>query len=443
MRTRIVGLAVLASVLAIALFGVPFAVGVARYLFLHEQTSLVQLADATSDAVADDLDSGRRPTGISNSLDDTSVAIYDRDGDLVAGRGPSSDRLVRQALDGRVATGDDHDTAGPELAAAVAVTHDTEVIGAVRAASARRVLYTQIGLVWLAMLALAALAVTAVWLLARRQARRLAEPLERLAGDARQLGDGDFSVRAEPVGIAEIDAVGQALGRTAARLDTMLAREREFSADASHQLRTPLAGLRLRLEAALQEPTAHQPRPDPRLAIVAGLAEADRLERTIDELLALARNTRPPGRESLDPLNLPELLDEIERGWGARLSARDRALILDIDQQAPSALASMAMVRQVLAVLLDNAEVHGRGTVRLTVRDAAGVLAIDVSDSGDGITAMEDQLFTRRSEHAVGHGIGLALARGLAEAEGARLSLAVSAPPTFTLLVPPRGTADS
>jgi signal transduction histidine kinase len=434
-RTRIIGLAVLASVLAIALFGLPLAVGVARYMFLHEQTNLVAVADATAGAVADELNDGQRPSGIAATLDRTSLAVYDHEGDLVAGRGPSNDDLVHEALRGRIATGGADAGDDGELAVAVAVTHDTEVIGAVRVASARAGIYAEIGLVWLAMLALAALAVAAVWLVARRQARRLAGPLEQLAGTARRLGDGDFSVRADPVGIAEIDAVGRALSRTAARLDDMLARERAFSADASHQLRTPLAGLRLRLEAALQQPPPHQPPPDPRAAITAGLAEADRLERTIDELLALARDTRPPDG---DPLDLPVLLDEIERVWGARLAGKQRELRMDVDPQAPESRASMATVRQVLAVLLDNAEMHGLGTVTVTVRDAAGVLAVDVSDQGSGILAAQEQLFTRRGENAAGHGIGLALARGLAEAEGARLTLTVPAPPTFTLLAPPR-----
>jgi signal transduction histidine kinase len=422
-RTRIIGLAVLAATLAIALFGLPLAVGVARYVVLHERSNLVAVADATATAVSSELNDGEHPSGIPDALDRTSLAVYDHDGDLVAGRGPSGDSLVEEALAGRIATGGDES----ELAVAVAVTHDTEVIGAVRVASSRTGLYTQVGLVWLAMAALAALAVGAVWRLARRQAKRLAGPLEQLAGTARRLGDGDFSVRAEPVGIAEIDSVGRALSLTATRLDEMLARERAFSADASHQLRTPLAGLRLRLEAAL-----HQPEQDPRAAITAGLAEADRLERTIDELLALARDTRPPGG---DPLDLPALLEEIERAWSHRLAERQRELRFDVDPQAPESRASTATVRQVLAVLLDNAATHGRGTVTLRVRDAAGVLAVDVSDSGAGITTPEAVLFTRRAENAAGHGIGLALARSLAEAEGGRLTLSSAAPPTFTLLL--------
>jgi len=425
-RTRIVGLAVLAAVLAIGLFGVPLAAGVLKYMLNDERANLLRVADSAAAAVTADVLRGNTPTELHEPKDGTHLAVYVDRGHRILGIGPEGgDKPVYHALhDSEITTGN----LDGDLVVAVPVTHDSDVIGAVRAASPRATIYRQVALVWLGMLGLAGLAIGTVWLVARRQARRLARPLEELSAAARRLGQGDFSVRTTPADIPEIDSVGSALNSTAGRLDDMLARERSFSADASHQLRTPLTGLRLRLEAALDRPGQ-----DLRHAITDGIAAADRLEQTIEELLALARDTRS---SNVTPLDVPGLLEEIEAGWHDRLAAQDRTLRVAVDPQAPVSLASTAAVRQVLTVLLDNAATHGSGTVSVAVRNAAEALAIDVSDEGAGITAPEPELFTRRSRLADGHGIGLALARSLAEAEGGRLRLTRPAPPTFTLLIP-------
>ena len=262
--------------------------------------------------------------------------------------------------------------------------------------------------------------------MARRQSQRRAEPLERLAGAAQTLGDGDFTVRAPLAGITEIDAAGAALTRTAERLGDLVGRERAFSADASHQLRTPLTGLRLRLETALEGE-------DLRPAVEAALETADRLERTIDELIALARDS-PTART---PVDLPALLAESRASWQDELAAAGRTLRMSAAPDLPGTPASAAATRQILDVLLANAVRHGAGTVTIAVRDADTALAVDVTDEGAGVLTPPDELFRRRAEGATGHGIGLALARALAEAEGGRLILARSgSAPVFTLLLP-------
>jgi signal transduction histidine kinase len=270
--------------------------------------------------------------------------------------------------------------------------------------------------------------VTVAWLVGRRQARRLAGPLEDLEDRARRLGDGDFSVRSRHGGVPEIDSVGAALDTTAARLDDMLARERAFSADASHQLRTPLAGLRLRVEAALEQRDQ-----DPWPVLLATLADADRLQATIEELQLLARAGHAA---STEPLDLGALTVELSPEWGARLALHGRDLEVRVDPDAPDARASAPAVRQVLGVLIDNATVHGAGPVTVAVRAASGAVAVDVSDEGPGVSEPQGVLFSERAVRRDGHGVGLALARRLAEAEGGRLHLTQPSPPVFTLLLP-------
>jgi len=436
-RTRIIGVAVLASVLAICLFGVPLGVAVLQFAMQHERGHLVQVASDVAITVAGDVydDHPLDPAELQDVGDDgdrIDAAVYDEDGERLAGSVTEEDAdVLDAALDGDVLAVTD----GDRLVAAAPVTHSDEVIGAVLVDAPRSAVLGQVALVWSGMAALAAVAVTIAWLVGRRQARRLARPLEDLEHSARRLGEGDFSARSRRGGIEEIDSLGTALDTTAARLDDLLARERAFSADASHQLRTPLAGLRLRLEAALEQPDQ-----DPRPAIAAGLADADRLEAIIDELLTLARAGQA-GRSG--PIDLDALLGELSPGWGARLALHGRDLEVHLDSAAQDPIASTAAVRQVLGVLMDNATTHGHGTVTVSVREAAGAVAVDVSDEGPGLREPASLLFSRRADRRDGHGIGLALARRLAEAEQGRLELTRSSPPVFTLLLPAAAEARS
>ena len=418
MRGRIQWVGVLAAALAIGLFGIPLAVAAVVLFRADERAELDRAADTTAVRVAADLAAGRVPDRVPGGGDDLRVGVYGLDGRRLLGAGPeTADGPVRLAVSGAPAGGVD---AG-YFVAAVPVTSGTRVVGAVRAASPRSRVRLQIGVAWLAMAGLAGAAVAAATLLARRQSRRLADPLERLAGAAQTLGDGDFTVRLAPAGIAEIDAAGAALTRTAERLGDLVTRERAFSADASHQLRTPLTGLRLRLETALEAGG------DLRPAVLAALEGTDRLERTIDDLLALARDA-PHARL---PADLPALLAAAEAGWPA-----GRPLRVVLEPGLPGTPASAAATRHILDVLLENARRHGAGAVTVTARDAGAAVAVDVADEGPGV-ADPDGVFRRRNPGAAGHGIGLALARALAEAEGGRLLLAHPGPaPVFTFLLP-------
>ncbi|WP_329056429.1 HAMP domain-containing histidine kinase [Amycolatopsis sp. NBC_01488] len=421
MRRRIISLTVLAALVATVLFALPLFIAAMQYYRDDTKSELERAADAVALAVSDELTAGRTPAV--PRLDDEAEAetgIYGPDVRLLAGHGPAVGGSVeRQAASATVdvVLGREAD----EVVLAVPVISGSRVTGVVRAALPMSELRLRVALTWLGMAGLAIAAIGVSWLLARRVTTRLVRPLEELAAAAGRLGDGDFTARGPRAGITEIDRVGEALDATATRIGETLERERAFSAEASHQLRNPLTGLRLQLEAALETPDA-----DPHAAIRAGIASADRLERTIEDLLALGRERRAPRAE----LDLEALLEEVRQAGEALLAPHGRTLRI-IREDPPTARVAAAAVRQVLGVLLDNAATHGRGTVTLVARDAGDALAIDVADEGPDL-GETDPFATA----AAGHGIGLPLARSLAEAEGGRLRLSRPDPPTFTLLLP-------
>jgi signal transduction histidine kinase len=421
-RRRIISLTVLAALVATVLFALPLGVAVMQYYRDDTTADLERAADAVALAVAPELSAGLPPVVPPPEGDEAeaSVGVYAPDGRLLAGQGPALGgplelRAAQATTD--VVTGRE----GDQRVLAVPVVSGAHAIGVVRAAMPVSGLTLRIVWTWLGMAGLAVLAVGVSWLMARRYTRRLVRPLEELAAAAERLGEGDFTARAPQAGIAEIDQVGEALDATAKRIGETLERERAFSAEASHQLRNPLTGLRLQLEAALESPGG-----DPYAAIRAGIASTDRLERTIEDLLALGGERRAPRAE----LALDALLDEVRQAGEALLCPHGRALLI-AREDPPPARAAAAAVRQVLGVLLDNAATHGRGTVTVRARDAGDALAIDVADEGPGLG--ETDPFASAPS---GHGIGLRLARSLAEAEGGRLRLSRPAPPTFTLLLP-------
>lgn len=421
MRRRILRATVVTVVCAVLLFAVPLAVAVLR---LYRQAALGELeriADRTAltaPTVVREFD----PRELLRVEPGTQLAVYDTAAHRVTGSGPAiGDASVRSALTGSVQSGQ----VGGRLVVAVPVGSAERVRGAVRVSRTAARPLRRAALTWLGMSGLAVLAVGAAALMSVRSSRRLAQPLEALAATARRLENGDLTARAEACGLREADEVATALNRAAKRLDRLLQRERSFSADASHQLRTALARTRLELESEL---TACPPS-DPRAAMRAALESLDRMTTTVDDLLALARDV--PERASLD---VPALLVETGRRWRSDLEAAGRSLRIVAEDDLPAAVGSRQAAREVLDVLLGNATAHGRGTVTVRARDASGVLALDVEDEGPGLP--EDQDVFARRPAGEEHGIGLSLARSLVEAEGGRLFVTRRAPwPCFTWLV--------
>jgi signal transduction histidine kinase len=355
------------------------------------------------------------------------LAVYDASGRRVAA-GPASgparaDGLVADATRLRRPTTRFRPGA---LLAAVPLLTGERVTGAIRAQRSDAVVVRRAHRAWLALAAAGVVVLLLAILAAVLLGRRLARPLERVAVAAGRMGDGDFSVRAPRVGIREVDAVADALDLTSARLQDLIARERAFSADASHQLRTPLAALRLELETMQLAAT----RPEP---LERALTEVDRLQQTIETLLAVARD-HPAPQTSCE---LVELLTEIEQRWRGPLAKCGRRLTLSVSGEAVPVRARGPVIREILDVLLDNAASHGRGAVGIALRTVDEHWAeIAVSDHGPGFEAGERTAFRRRSEAAGGHGIGLALARSLAHAEGGRLTITDTGPaPRIALML--------
>ncbi|MEO8689231.1 MAG: HAMP domain-containing sensor histidine kinase [Solirubrobacteraceae bacterium] len=405
MRRRLLIAIAGVAALAVTLFAIPLSLALERSYRDDELLRLQRDAFAATRAI-DVSTTGGDPIELPASP--RAIAVYDGSGRRVAGRvGPArADALTRAANARRRPL--DLATDG-RLVVAVPLVVGERVSGALRAERSDAVVASRAHRAWLALaglaLAVLALATTAAFLVARR----LAAPLERLAGAARRLGDGDFGARAPRAGVAEVDEVGAALDATAQRLDGLVTRERSFSADASHQLRTPLAALRLELEA-LELRGEELP---------AALAQVDRLQETIDTLLAVARDTQP-GSATAD---LGALVDGAERRWRGPLAADGRPLRVLVTAVDPVARAAPRVVDEILDVLLANAHRHGDGLVTATVRDAAGRLAVEVADEGEGFAVAPEEAFARRGGSNGGHGIGLALARSLAHAEGGRLEV--------------------
>jgi signal transduction histidine kinase len=404
---------------AVVLFAVPLGIVLQRG---YRDEDLLRLQRDTIAATRGiDLSSQHGdPIELPRSAD--ALAVYDRSGRRVAGRGPATAPAVVATVlrSGRPAD----DAHGGRLVVAVPLLVGERVTGAVRAERSDAGAARDTHGAWLVLAAIAAGVIAAATVAALVLGRRLAAPLERLAVAARRLGEGDFSVRAPRAEVAEVDAVGGALDATAARLGELVARERAFTTNASHQLRTPLAALRLELEALeLRDPDATE--------LASALAQVDRLQTTIDTLLAVARDVQRPD----DVADLARLVDDAEARWRDVLAAEARPLRSRGTVPRPTARASRQVVDEILDVLLDNAHVHGEGPVTLTLRELDGWLALDVSDEGAGFADDPERAMTRQPGFD-GHGIGLGLARTLAHAEGGRLVVTSAGPaPVLTLLL--------
>ncbi len=277
-------------------------------------------------------------------------------------------------------------------------------------------------------------------------AGQFARPVRRLDRAARQIAAGDLEVRAPVEGSSEQRSLSHSFNEMTDRLSRAIRAQQRFVADASHQLRTPLTGLRLRLEEARDAGVSE----DAARGLAAGDREVERLARTIDELLVLSRAGEhdAPG----EVVRLERVAaDAIDR-WSTIAAGQGKQLVLEEGATA-RVWAARADVDRALDALVENAVLYSPPGARITLGSRVG--AIEVEDEGPGLQeGEEDEVFERfhrgraGAEGPPGTGLGLPIARELArrwggdatidnrDGRGARAALRF---PDFTNLSPGGG----
>ncbi len=222
----------------------------------------------------------------------------------------------------------------------------------------------------------------------------------------------------------QVDGLGQ-------RIDTVLDNERRLSREISHQLRTPLTALALRIEEIASLDDLATIRSETAVA----QEQVERLTRVIDQLLAISRDSGAP----VVDLCLGELVDAQIREWAPAFAAQGRIVTRHGDA-ARRARVNASGAEQVLATLLDNSLVHGTGPVEVTLREGDSWVGYEVVDTEGRVEGDESvDIFatgTSPATGAPGRGLGLALARRLVEADGGRIALVRRDPATFRVFLP-------
>ena len=275
-----------------------------------------------------------------------------------------------------------------------------------------------------------AAAALAAWL-AAVLAARAARPVEELAEAAGRLGAGDPRPLGRRYGVADLDQVADGLDSSARRLSSLLAADRELAVDASHQLRTPLTALSMRLEemiAAADDPAVVRDEGS------AALAQAERLADVVTQLLSPARRATAASAELT---GIDEIVQQQVVEWEPAFRRARRKLVV-IGARGLQAHVTPGGLAQVLATLLDNALMHGGGTVTIQTSQSARSVVIEVRDEGKGVPPdLVSRIFERSvSGRPEGTGLGLALARTMAAADGGRVVLVKAKPATFAVFLP-------
>ena len=241
-----------------------------------------------------------------------------------------------------------------------------------------------------------------------------------------------------PAAHDEIRRLGETLNEMLDRLHRAFENERRFVADASHELRTPVAVIKAELEGALRA-GGHDPQV--REALVAAVEECDHLAHLAEDLLVVARTSDGQLSVRAERLELRELLEGLATRFADRARERDRTISVDA-ADGLNVHADELRLRQALGNLVDNALRHGRGDIVLRSRTAASGVYLEVSDQGEGFPAdFAERAFERFARGDLartrdGTGLGLSIVRAIAEAHGGTAEVEPGIDATVRLWLP-------
>jgi signal transduction histidine kinase len=366
----------------------------------------------------------RRPGGRVVIVDANGLSLLDTRPPFPGRRPFASRPEFASALRGHVATGQRYSkTLGTNLMyVAVPVASGGVIRGAVRITYPTATLDARVHRYWLILGATGGVVLLLATAVGIQFARTLTKPLSQLEAAAAAVGAGDLEARAPTTaGPPEIRTLASEFNQTVTRLDGLLRSQREFVADASHQLRTPLAALQLRLEN-LERDVDEAGKP----SLEGALVEVDRLGRLVEGLLALAR--ADASQRSLEPIDVPPLVGTRVDAWSEELAARNVAIETHVEP-ATVVLATPGSLEQVLDNLISNAAraMSTGGRLTLAATGAGGSVELHVRDTGPGMTADQRaralDRFWRGSSDGSGTGLGLAIVSRLVTADGGTVEL--------------------
>jgi signal transduction histidine kinase len=438
-RLRLIAAFAFVLVLVVVALEVPLALTVRERIESDVESHAAGQAQLIAASSAGALDDERTlPRIVERAAEDLGgrVIVVDDRGRLIAdsaGQGLEDDSYadrpeIRAALAGETSQGQRYSSTLDEdlLYTAVPVLVDGEAEGAVRVTQSLEAMHDRIRRDILGLVAIGGLTILLGLAFAAVLAGSLSQPLRALARAARRVGGGELDTRAEVVGPSEQREVAHAFNEMATRLEQAFAAQREFVANASHQLRTPLTGLRLRLEAASLRTDDADLAED----LEAAQGELDRLARLLSGLLTLAREEMRPTR--IGSADLEGCVEAAVERWRPQAEIRGQRLVA-AGSGAVAASASPEDIAIVLDNLLENALSYSPpgSEVRLQWASEGNEAWIAVLDEGPGLEpGEEERVFERFARGSTsrsrphGTGLGLAIVAALAQRWGGNATIA-------------------